>query len=77
MDHLSVLHCCCCQTNRTKSFHNPDNFFDFESFGFLNWSLQQGFDPLDFLDRPEYGHPTAEAHSAFGEQILIPHLEKL
>lgn len=51
-------------------------FIDFESFGFVNWCHQQGFVPLDFQDRPNIGHPTAEAHQAFAEQIVIPYFEK-
>jgi hypothetical protein len=59
-----------------KSQLNPHSFFDFENFGFVDWCHQQDFEPLDFLDRPEIGHPTAIAHRAFAEQILIPHFEK-
>ena len=60
-----------------KNQLNTNNFFNFETFGFVNWCYQQGFVPLDMLDRPEIGHPTAEAHRAFAEQVLIPHIEKL
>lgn len=60
-----------------RSQLNTNNFFDFEEFGFVNWSFQQGFVPLDFLDRPQIGHPNAQAHCAFAEQILIPRIEQL
>lgn len=60
-----------------KSTLNSKNFLDFETFGFVNWCNQQGFEPLDFKDRPEIGHYGIDAHRAFAEQILIPHLEKL
>ena len=60
-----------------KSQLDTRNFFDFENFGFVDWCHQQGFVPLDFLDRPEIGHPHAIAHRAFAEQILIPHFERL
>ena len=59
-----------------KSNLNSKNFLDFEIFGFVNWCHQQDFTPLDNLDRPEIGHYGADAHRAFAEQILIPHLEK-
>jgi hypothetical protein len=59
-----------------KSNLNSKNFLDFETFGFINWCHQQGFVPLDYKDRPEIGHYGADAHRAFAEQILIPHLEK-
>jgi hypothetical protein len=51
-------------------------FIDFESFGFVDWCYEQGFVPLDFLDRPNIGHPTAQAHRAFAEQIVIPYFKK-
>jgi len=60
-----------------KSNLNSKNFLDFETFGFVNWCNQQGFEPLDFKDRPEIGHYGIDAHRAFAEQILIPQLEKL
>jgi hypothetical protein len=60
-----------------KSTLNSKNFLDFETFGFINWCNHQGFEPLDFKDRPEIGHYGIDAHRAFAEQILIPHLEKL
>jgi hypothetical protein len=59
-----------------KSQLNTNYFIDFESFGFTDWCHQQGFVPLDFLDRPNIGHPTADAHRAFAEQIIIPYFEK-
>jgi hypothetical protein len=60
-----------------KATLNSKNFLDFETFGFIDWCNQQGFEPLDYKDRPEIGHHGAEAHRAFAEKILIPHLEKL
>jgi hypothetical protein len=56
---------------------NDDRFFDLEDFGFLTWCNEQGFIPLDFLDRPTIGHYGADAHSAFANKILIPRLQKL
>lgn len=53
------------------------NFLDFEKFGFTAWCHQQGFEPLDFKDHPEIGHYSADAHRAFAEQVIIPHIEKL
>jgi len=60
-----------------KSNLNNENFFDFETFGFASWCHQQGFDPLDYKDRPNIGHYGPDAHRAFAEQILIPHLQKI
>jgi hypothetical protein len=60
-----------------KAQLNNNCFIDFESFGFVDWCHEQGFVPLDFLDRPNIGHPTAQAHHAFAEQILMPHFDKL
>jgi len=60
-----------------KSQLDNNCFIDFESFGFVDWCYEQGFVPLDFLDRPNIGHPTAQAHRAFAEQIVIPYFSKL
>jgi hypothetical protein len=51
--------------------------FDLETFGFCNWSHEQKFTPLDFLDRPDIGHYGADAHHAFATTVLIPKLEEL
>jgi hypothetical protein len=59
-----------------KSNLDNQNFFDFETFGFVDWCHQQGFEPLDYKDRTEIGHYGPDAHRAFAEQILIPHLKK-
>lgn len=48
---------------------------DFENFGFTSWCSEQGFQPLDYNDRPEIGHYGPDAHRAFAEKIIIPHLE--
>ena len=52
-------------------------FFDFETFGFCDWSTQQNFTPFDYLDRPAIGHYKPDAHRAFAEQILLPKLTDL
>jgi hypothetical protein len=59
-----------------KAQLNTNHFIDFESFGFVDWCHQQGFVPLDRQDRPTIGHPTADAHRAFAQQIVIPYFEK-
>jgi len=51
--------------------------FDLETFGFCNWSHQQGFVPLDYLDRPQIGHYKPDAHCAFANNVLIPRLKEL
>jgi hypothetical protein len=52
-------------------------FIDFNNFGFCNWNNQQGFIPLDFLDRPAIGHYQADAHRAFAEEMLLPKIKEL
>lgn len=56
---------------------NESRFFDFENFGFCDWAFEQGFTPLDYLDRPRIGHYGADAHRAFATDILIPKLQEL
>lgn len=51
--------------------------FDLENFGFCNWALQQGFIPLDYIDRPDIGHYGPDAHHAFATSVLIPKLKEL
>jgi hypothetical protein len=51
--------------------------FDLETFGFCNWSHQQGFIPFDYLDRPTIGHYKPDAHCAFANDVLIPRLKEL
>ena len=57
---------------------NGDNrFFDFETFGFVDWCVEQHFIPVDFLEKPYIGHYGPDAHAAFANKILIPQLQKL
>lgn len=58
-----------------QNFRN-ENCFDFETFAFSSWCMQQNFTPLDFEDRPNIAHYGPDAHQAFANQILIPHFEK-
>jgi len=59
-----------------KSQLQKENFFDFETFGFVDWCYQQQrFEHLD-IGRPETAHYGPDAHRAFAKEILIPHLEK-
>jgi hypothetical protein len=51
--------------------------FDLETFGFCDWSHEQKFTPLDFLDRPNIGHYGADAHFAFANTVLLPKLKEL
>ncbi len=51
--------------------------FDLETFGFCSWAMQQGFTPLDFLDRPQIGHYGPDAHQKFATTVLIPKLNEL
>ena len=60
-----------------KQIAEDSRFLDLENFGFCDWCIDQGFVPLDFLDRPKIGHPGPEAHIAFAEKILIPKLKQL
>jgi hypothetical protein len=50
---------------------------DLEKFGFCKWCADEKFTPLDYLDRPEIGHPGPDGHRAFAKQILIPKLKEL
>jgi hypothetical protein len=51
--------------------------FDLETFGFCNWSHEQKFTPLDFLDRPKIGHYGSDAHCSFATTVLLPKLKEL
>ena len=51
--------------------------FDLETFGFCDWSYEQKFTPLDFLNRPTIGHYGPDAHYAFANTVLLPKLKKL
>lgn len=60
-----------------QEINSDTRFFDFENFGFCDWSSEQGFIPLDYLDRPTIGHYGTEAHQAFANNVLIPKLHEL
>ena len=60
-----------------QEINSDTRFFDFENFGFCDWSSKQGFIPLDCLDRPTIGHYGTEAHQAFATNVLIPKLHEL
>lgn len=60
-----------------KSKLNEKNFFNFETFGFIDWCYEQQFIPLDMHDQPQIAHYGPDAHKAFAEQIIIPHLATL
>lgn len=60
-----------------QEINNDPRFLDFEKFGFCDWSFEQGFTPLDYLDRPTIGHYGADAHQAFANNVLIPKLHEL
>lgn len=60
-----------------KQIAEDNRFLDLETFGFCDWCNEQGFVPLDSLDRPKIGHYGPEAHIAFAEKILIPKLTQL
>lgn len=57
-----------------QELSEDQRIFNFETFGFVDWAHEQGFVPLDFLDRPTIGHYGPDAHRAFAEEILIPRL---
>ena len=50
---------------------------DFETFGFTDWCYEKKFTPIDMLDDPAIAHYGPDAHAAFAEQFLIPHLKSL
>jgi hypothetical protein len=60
-----------------KSHLPNDNIFDFEKFSFCGWCDNQGFDPIDTTEPRSIGHYQADAHCAFGREVIIPKLEQL
>jgi hypothetical protein len=60
-----------------RQLSTDNRFFDLEQFGFCDWCWENGFKPMDYLDRPEIGHYGPDAHKAFAELILLPRLTKL
>jgi hypothetical protein len=40
--------------------------FDLQRFSFTQWCLDKNYEPIDYLDRPEIGHPSLDAHREFG-----------
>lgn len=50
---------------------------DLESFGFTDWCAENGFTPMDYLDRPQIGHYYSDAHTAFADQVLQPLLNRV
>lgn len=49
-----------------KFISTDSNVLDLKNFGFNQWCIDNNYPPLDWLDRPEIGHPSIEAHKAFG-----------
>lgn len=60
-----------------KSLLPTDNIFDLEEFGFCDWCADQNFLTLDKSELTEIGHYGPDAHKAFADDIIIPHLTKL
>lgn len=60
-----------------NQIEHDQRFFDLENFGFCDWCFENGFKPLDFLDRPSIGHYGPDAHKAFAQSVLIPKLQQL
>lgn len=57
---------------------NSDNFYNFDSFNFVNWCYQQQFTTIDDVTTPVGSrHYGADAHKAFAEQIILPTLAHL
>lgn len=50
---------------------------DVETFGFTDWCYEKKFTPIDMPDYPAIAHYGPDAHVAFAEQFLIPHLKSL
>ena len=59
-----------------KQIEIDKRFFDLEEFGFVDWCHDNGFLPIDFVDRPEIGHYNVNAHKAFAEEVLFPRLKE-
>ena len=68
-----------CPIEKFTSAHLLDTFrdsvdtdpgmLDLFNFSFTGWCIEQGYTPIDSLDRPELGHPSLEAHQAFGKLL--------
>ncbi len=58
-----------------KQLDTDQRFLDLDTFGFCSWAHNRGFVPLDFKKHGKYGHPSADAHHAFAQEILIPKLK--
>jgi len=48
---------------------NDPGIIDIFNFSFTGWCIEQKYRPVDFIDRPELGHPSLEAHQAFGKLL--------
>lgn len=42
------------------------NIFNLNNFSFTQWCLDRKYEPIDSVDKPMIGHPSLEAHQAFG-----------
>lgn len=60
-----------------QELNSDPRFFDFENFGFCDWCFEQGFTPMDYVDKPRIGHYGIDAHNAFATDVLIPKLQEL
>jgi len=45
---------------------DDNNIFDLFNFSFTKWCVDNNYQPIDFVDQPYIGHPSLEAHNAFG-----------
>lgn len=52
-------------------------FLDLQEFSFTHWCDINSFQPLDAKEPRNIAHYGADAHKAFAERVLIPHLEDL
>jgi hypothetical protein len=57
--------------NTFLSVINKDEYvFDLLNFSFTEWCISQGYVPIDKKSTPTIGHPTLDAHEAFGTMLL-------
>lgn len=52
-----------------KQLEQDPGILDLTNFSFTQWTLDRDFVPLDSLDLPTCGHPSLDAHRAFGNYL--------
>ncbi len=56
---------------------NDPRFLDLNSFSFIKWCRDNGFQTIENSGQDDVGHYYSDAHKAFAEQIIVPKLQEL